>query len=344
MIAIDKLKEYQNEGYVRGSDHPHLPLTIWCYTNKTQFEAKWDEITRAARGLVTDDEGNIITRPIPKFFNLEELKDRGDNIPQNLDYRVYKKLDGSMIQIFYYDGRWIVTSKGSFTSDQAIMAAEMLDRQRFPFNRLDKKLTYYCELTGTDNKIVVDYSWTKKLTLWAITDKEGKECPLRKASDAFNIVSSMYMYDKDFDDYKGAIMENEEGYVVKFTNGFRFKVKGEWYIDMHKIITNCTYRDIWQKLKDGADLSEYFENMPEEFTKWAYQKVGELIVKYQRIEYAALKFYDENKDKGWSRKEWALNSLHIKPQAIIFHILDNSDYSDYIWRTIKPEHEKAFEL
>ena len=68
------LEKYHQDGLLDKQNHPTLPLTIWNYTPKVQYEGLWDEITLQCRGLVTDDKGRIIARPFRKFFNLEEGK------------------------------------------------------------------------------------------------------------------------------------------------------------------------------------------------------------------------------------------------------------------------------
>ena len=69
---LDTLNKYLEEGLVQKQVHPTLPLTIWNYTPKVQYENLWDEITLMTRGLVVDDLGNIVARPFAKFFNWEE--------------------------------------------------------------------------------------------------------------------------------------------------------------------------------------------------------------------------------------------------------------------------------
>ena len=65
---LEKLNKYFEKGLVYKQVHPTLPLTIWNYTPKVQYENLWDEITLQARGLVTDNEGNVLARPFGKFF------------------------------------------------------------------------------------------------------------------------------------------------------------------------------------------------------------------------------------------------------------------------------------
>ena len=71
---IETLNKYYEDGWLIKQTHPTLPLTIWNYSQTTQYEGKWDGITMMCRGLVTDEMGNIVARPFKKFFNMEEGK------------------------------------------------------------------------------------------------------------------------------------------------------------------------------------------------------------------------------------------------------------------------------
>lgn len=72
-MDLQTLHKYKEDGLLRCQTHPTLPLTIWNYTEKVQYEKLWDEVTLACRGLVTMDEtGEVVARPFKKFFNMEE--------------------------------------------------------------------------------------------------------------------------------------------------------------------------------------------------------------------------------------------------------------------------------
>ena len=133
------LNKYHNEGLLYKQIHPTLPLTIWNYTEEVQYNNKWDEITLSARGLVTDEFGTIVARPFTKFFNMEE----GKHTPTT-DFEVFEKVDGSLGIVFNYKGEWMIATRGSFTSDQAIKGKEMLDK--YPVEKLDKNKTYLFEI------------------------------------------------------------------------------------------------------------------------------------------------------------------------------------------------------
>lgn len=138
-IDVKILERYENEGLLYVQKHNTLPLYIWNYTEKVQFDNLWDELTLMARGLVTDNEGNIIARPYRKFFNYQENK----HTPTD-NFKVFEKVDGSCIILFNYNNEWIFTTRGSFNSEQAIKAKEL--SCKYPLEKLDKNKTYIFEI------------------------------------------------------------------------------------------------------------------------------------------------------------------------------------------------------
>ena len=136
---LEKLNQYYEDGLLYKQVHPTLPLTIWNYTEKVQFENLWDEITLMCRGLVTDDKGSIVARPFSKFFNIEEGK-----FEPTEKFEVWEKMDGSLGIVFWYQGQWIVATRGSFTSDQAIKGGELL--KKYNTDIMFRHLTYCFEI------------------------------------------------------------------------------------------------------------------------------------------------------------------------------------------------------
>jgi len=140
-MTIEILEKYYQDGLLHKQTHPTLDLTIWNYSPKVQYEKLWDEITMQCRGLVTDSKGQIVARPFKKFFNYEQHKP--EDIP-NEDYEVYEKMDGSLGILFNYQDEWIMATRGSFTSPQAIKGKELLGK--YPLDKLNKNNTYLFEI------------------------------------------------------------------------------------------------------------------------------------------------------------------------------------------------------
>src|SRR5437667_215953 len=76
MVALDdlldsgELRKAIADGHVQTQTHPRLPLVIYNYTKKAQYENVWTEVTCTCRGLIVDTTtGQVIARPFRKFFN-----------------------------------------------------------------------------------------------------------------------------------------------------------------------------------------------------------------------------------------------------------------------------------
>ena len=128
---INHLLDYVDMGSVVMQNHPTLPISIYNYSRECQYKGLWDDITMNCRGLILDIEGNVIAKPFPKFFNYEEHIAENSKLPPipNETFEVYEKMDGSLGIIFHYEGEWLIATRGSFTSEQAIKGKEMLVRR-----------------------------------------------------------------------------------------------------------------------------------------------------------------------------------------------------------------------
>ena len=225
---LEKLNEYFEKGLVYKQVHPTLPLTIWNYSEKVQYEGLWEEITLQTRGLVTDNDGNIIVHPFKKFFNIEE----GKHTPTE-EFEVYEKMDGSLGILFFYEGKWIVVTRGSFTSDQSVKAQELL-RSKYIVESIPKGYATLFEIIYPENRIVVDYGDEEKLVVLGMTSRvSGKELDydaiVNMHSESGIEVVKKYDGIKDYNTLKQMVDNKAEGFVVKFSNGDRMKIKGEEY-------------------------------------------------------------------------------------------------------------------
>ena len=116
--------------------------------------------------MVVDEDGQIIARPLPTFFNLSEIT--GWDELQEQEYELYKKIDGSLIIMFHYKGKRIFCTCGSFCSDQALKAEEIFNK-KYSDQDVMRECTYCFEIIYPENKIVVDYDETEDLFLLSIT-------------------------------------------------------------------------------------------------------------------------------------------------------------------------------
>ena len=364
---LEILNQYVKDGWVERNDHPSLPISIYNYSRKTQYEGKWDDITLKTRGLVLDTEGNVIAKSFDKFFNYEELvgnKWVESKIP-NEPFEVFEKMDGSLGILFNYNDEWILATKGSFTSDQAIRGIEILKKYRY--EKLIKGFTYLFEIIYPENRIVCEYDFEDLILLAVVDNKDGYE--LRIHDDNIHLEGIRFRnlynnlgfkvvkkYDgvRDYSELKSKISQNAEGFVIKFESGLRMKIKGEEYVRLHKILTELSTYDIWEHLKNGKDVMELVERVPDEFDKWVKEQVRALKYGHFAISGYCGKAHDyfrygkyNDVDPEPSKKEFA---EHLKKvvdpnlHAIMFAMWDGkTDKADeLIWKLIKPKYSKPF--
>jgi T4 RnlA family RNA ligase len=332
-------------GYLICAKHKSLPLTIYNYSQKTQYEKYWNEITLACRGLVLDDNGQIIARPFAKFFNSSEVESKIPNKP----FRVYEKMDGSLGIFFWYEGYPVFASRGSFSSEQAIRGAEIL-RKKYNATELKQFHTYMFEIIYPENRIVVDYGDMEDLVmLGVIHTKSGDEIERhvieKDYKDIFNLVID-YNITESWVHLKSLNEFNKEGYVIRFNNGFRMKVKHEEYVRLHRIITNISNLDIWKCLKFGESFDDFLERVPDEFYNWVKEVETELKSKHLEIMNAA--FADYNKlvyeIEFTSQKEFAEAIKERLNKSLLFSIRSSklSRLNEEVWDMIRPTWSKPF--
>ena len=364
-IDLTILNKYVEEGWVVKNDHPFLPLSIYNYSRITQYEGKWDEMTLKCRGLVLDNEGTVVAKSFDKFFNYEELvgsKFKPSQIP-NESFEVFEKMDGSLGITFYYKGDWIMATRGSFTSEQAIRGTQMLKElsivRNYPTTGLKENWTYLFEIIYKDNRIVCDYDFEGLVLLGAYDRETLKEIDfenLTKSVSLFNDVKVVRKYNSvtDYTKLKEMISSDAEGFVIRFESGMRMKIKGDEYVRLHKILTNFSSKDIWELLKDGGSLDEFLDRVPDEFDKWVKQQVSHLSYGHFRLSEQCGKMHDYFRFGKYSdvypepsKKEFAEHLKKVvdpKLHGIMFAIWDGkrNKVDELIWKLIKPKFSKPF--
>lgn len=339
------LDDYSKRGLLIKQKHPKLPLHIWNYTPEVQYGQLWDNITLSCRGLVTDDRGNVLAKPFKKFFNIEE--DR--HVPTQ-DFEVFEKMDGSLGIVFKYNGEVIYATRGSFASNQAKWMENYGKEYNFK-DILVEGHTYLFEIIYPENRIVVDYGDQERLVLLGIINTEtGEEIPYDDIVMVPWDIVKKYDGIRDYSELKGKIDNNAEGFVVRFSNGDRMKIKGEEYLRLHKIMTNISTTGVWEHLSTDGDINELLKDVPDEFYKKIKDYADRLSYGYYQVsEYCGKAHYNFRYGKYGDReveptkKEFAQHVLtngHPPYRAVMFAMWDGKPYDKLIWNIIKPEWKK----
>ncbi len=349
---IESLEKYYQEGLLQKQTHPTKDLYIWNYTPRVQYESLWDDITTQCRGLITTHSGEVISRPFGKFFNYEEVIDK-DLIPWDSEYaHVQTKMDGSLGILFFYDGEWIMATRGSFTSEQSIRGLEII-KSKYDLSKFSEAFTYLCEIIYPENRIVVNYG-EDKITFLSITTPESElnwatSIAIFHSSDIKEediVDSTMVTFNKEtFETYKKLNIPNEEGFVIRFyPSNFRMKIKFEEYVRLHRILTNVSNRDIWEVLRTNGDMKEILDGVPDEFYDWVRNTKEDLLNQYNQLEreYQWIFKIINRAPNIENRAVFADYAKRYKHPSILFNMLDGKDYSQHIWKLLYPPYSKPF--
>jgi RNA ligase len=327
-------RKYIESKLVDEKKHPTLPLVIYNYTPTCQFSRAWDEVTTQCRGLIVHEETKeIIARPFPKFFNYEEHIERGDKLPEETPV-VYAKFDGSLGILYFWCGEPHVATRGSFTSEQALWATDYVRKSNL-WQNLDRDYTHLFEIIYPENRIVVSYDFEGLIHLASIHTETGKSI----APDSDFLLAGTLPF-SSYQEIKALNSKNEEGFVLHYPESdFRVKIKFEDYVRLHKVVTGLSQIGIWEMLKDGID--PHTQDIPDEMYAWLSGVVEDLRNKYSEIETIAKEVVTAAK-KLETRKEQAIFINEYENSGVAFLMLDGKDYSQVIWKMIRPKGALSF--
>ncbi|MGH8905867.1 MAG: T4 RnlA family RNA ligase [Egibacteraceae bacterium] len=353
------LRRRIEDGFVKVAWHGVHPLVVLNYTARTQYEHAWDKVTSACRGLVVECAptpgaglrfGRIVARPLDKFFNLDDPEGiAAVEANAGQPFSVWEKVDGSLFVVVCDHEFGLVTcTRGSFESEQADVGRRLLAMA--DQDALRQGWTCLFEVVYPDNRIVVDYGDVEELVLLTARDASGDEVApetLGRLAREVGVRAARRFDVGDVRELAKMIGSDEEGFVVRFTDGARVKVKGVEYIRLHRLLTCTTARSVWEILASGGDVGELLERVPDEFYEWVRRWVERLRDEHASVMAEAHRTVAGVRGLG-SRKEQAAALLQLPGYlpGVAFALLDGKDQRarDKVWRELKPEAERPFRV
>lgn len=301
---------------VKPSFHPRLPLILLNYTPVAhnvlhQHPSGWTKTLRLCRGIVFSRRQKLVALPFPKFFNDEEMEETR-NLP-DLPFVATLKHDGHLGIIFEYQGEIVATTRGSFKSRTAVLANEKMVPtigsawgESFP-----KNVTVLVEIIHPDTKVIVDYGEDEKFVLIGANNRNTLEDynyhKLGRLATRLGIPLTDTWTGNSIADLRALVSDkrynNEEGFVVRFENGFRVKMKNAGYIG-EMIKGKLTHRYVMQRLMTGT-FDERFADL-----------AGEIQAQANRLKKDVLACMDVEGDK---KAKW----------KYLYELFDEDDRTPY---------------
>lgn len=301
--------EYVEEKYsIKTRRHETYPnLVLFKYNQlDSPMEA---QIVQESRGIILDEEDNwrVISRPFDKFFNY------GEAYAADIDWstaQVQEKLDGSCIQMYFYDNKWQVGTLGVPDASTPVHDTETLFSELFwttfqkqrlvPPPSVHAGYTFIWELMSPWNRIVVRHEEPKLCLIGLRHLHDGQEYDPACMKNYFPTVPASYnlnSFDGLFSTFEDMQPLEQEGYVVVDKSFNRVKVKHPGYVALHHLKGSFSRRRVAQIVANTGEMEEILVAFPEwsEIMHHAKNNWDELITELE-ADYERIKHIERQKD------------------------------------------------
>lgn len=330
--------QHVEDGLITIRKYPTLPLAVANYSKDAQYKGL-DSIMEQCRGLVFDtNTQEVVGRPFNKFYNYGEPKapmfDMDDSVV------VTDKNDGSMITLSFYKGKPIASTRGSFTSDQAIAAQERFDEMDMFAFKKRPGLTFIFEWVGPSNRIVLTYPKDELVLIGAVDKETGDVIHAGMASHytGYEPHAKIFPYKTFREALEAPPRPNAEGFVI-FRGNDILKLKQEDYVALHRIVTGMNEKTIWEAMCEGT-MSELKSKVPEEFIPWVDRVEDEIMQDVVTIETDVADAWDDIVRGGpvpAVRKDFAIAAVQYKGLTpYLFALYDGRDIRLMALKNCKP--------
>lgn len=254
-LATHTLKELQEDLAIKATAHKRLPLVVLNYD---QIKSpKYDPIVRECRGLVLDTRNwSPVARGFKRFYNWGEDPEGMAAFDWSTCTATAKE-DGSFIQLFRFEGEWILSTRGTF-GDGLVHGCAMTFEQLFcaalgvgnlqDIQHPDVGMTFIFELCSGFNKVVRQYEATTAYPIGVL--EQGCELGIdgwhwsQYYLDRYGVILPQRYAFASPDDVAGFLQRKSakdptfEGVVIKDARGIRFKCKTSTDVALHHLKGN----------------------------------------------------------------------------------------------------------
>jgi RNA ligase len=213
-------------------------------------------------------------------------------------------------------------------------------RKRYKLEHLPLDCTPVFEIIYPENRIVVDYKGQRELVLLAIFEHNGVEWHPRRVDQIAQACG--FRRPKRYDiDLQGEIPfeDNHEGYVARFGNGFRVKIKSPVYLRIHRILNHLSPKGVVELMR-GKEYGPTVAQLPKEIAKDFDDVRAHVQGLYNTLFFAAHDRRDillSELGENSSRKEkaaWIQDNVPNAECGFVFALLDGKDIEDKVWKLV----------
>jgi RNA ligase len=203
-------------------------------------------IRRECRGIIFDRDGNLMSRPFHKFFNINEREETQTHVvDMSQSHVIMEKMDGSMIRPILVDGHLRLATKMGVTEvamqAEAWLAAQDPSMAAWLRQCVEDSVTPIFEWVSPFNQIVLAYEEADLVYLGTRDNATGAY--VMDTSCPFTAVPRYGSVEGNLTDYISRQREAEgrEGDIIRFSDGHMLKCKNDWYVRIHKTVERIVF-------------------------------------------------------------------------------------------------------
>jgi RNA ligase len=282
-LAMQGFEDWKRYGDVKATRKGDLLL--FSYTTEAQYANRWNFFERVSRGLIIHRRsGEIVARPFDKFFHWLSGPKASGHITV-----VLEKVDGSLGILYREKDEYFITTKGDFFSSQGEWATQFL-RAHFDLSDLPNELTLLFEIIYPENRVIVDYGDREDLILLAARNRfSGAYLPffpdlVELAAHYGFSLPKVYPFNNidEIMQQTGKVGAEIEGWVIEFSDGQRFKIKGDRYVELHRLREHLTFKNVLAAVA-AKSINFLLETAPDEFLVEVMEWVNEIQTTVQNL-------------------------------------------------------------
>lgn len=345
---LSELLDLEKEGLVRSSSQIYPDLYQFKYTDKAVASRFWTPTLKMARGIIVDADSRIVARPFDKFFNLNENEEsREDRVFSINGEKVFKeKIDGSCIVSYIHQNKVKLATLGSFNSDQAQYAQQLMNDNLEFLIRNTPQYTHIFEVVYPENRIVVEYPEPYFYYLGSRSVSTGSHHNFSEAiSDITNGEVKIPRKVLTYDDVKKEEAVNKEGFVLYIDEIPAAKIKYDWYVKSHRMLDMATHNRVFDLLVQNGLCFDNLDDLNKDIPEHIIVRIDDLISHIRTVSNSCKSRAEDayHKVKGLSsRKEQAaflMTPEYKDISSIVFAMLDNKNYLDTFIKVLRKKFE-----
>lgn len=284
MKLLERLNSLKEAGLISDKYYPEMCLHVFKYARNVFFKNLWntDSLLKEARGLVMNDNGEIVVYPFTKTFNYLE---NGTTVDPEMYVIAPRKMNGFMATLSVSEEYGVlVSTTGTLDSDYAKLAKEKILKKVRNLNMMKSDCTYIFEICDPSDPHIIDEEpgvYLIGARLNKLNSELASENELDRLAEIFRFKRPEWSTLKFKDLLEKVKHARHEGFMIRDANNGKTlcKIKTPYYL-AKKGLQRCGARMIGLMWNNSEN---YKQRLDEEF----YSLFDFIIATYTKEQWLA---------------------------------------------------------